>query len=320
VEKLAKQFLEELKNTSSFEMCGRYTAAWNKISKYVKNHGEEEGLALDSVWSESQYKKVFIGIHCVGTNQFFECKKTMELWLNFLARRGVIPADSSSVVKNILFEDLLNFNTASEGNSVSLVYFRDIYHLMDVLEDAAVVSDAYDVTNMDSAICACILAWYLCEVEEMMEIEAKDVLDDRVIVSGREIVMPKRAMDVFHRYKLSPGAYMEVGGNITYARYKPSTYLFRSSKSAQATKRAMTSYVTRLAKNYDRYQIKLTHIRKSRIYHDVFQKECVTGEVNLKKASNEELSELFGVTIACATLKSRQLKDYKRYKELLYKR
>lgn len=318
MERLSEKFLAELRQKHPTDIGSRYIAAWRKIAKYVKIHGDE--LTLDSVWTAEQYKKVFISTHCVKSNQFQDCRKAMELWMEFLAQHNVVAPGSSSVVRSILFEDLTEFNDIDGTDGITGVYFRDINHLLDVLEDAVITSDVYDVANLDNAICACILSWYYCTVEEMINLESKDVLEDRVIVSGREIVMPPRVMKVLHRYKESPGAYMEVRGNILYAKYKPSSYLFRSSRVAQATKRSINSCMTRLAQNYDSYQITLTHIRKSRIYHDVFQKECITGEINLKEATHEELSELFGVTINSPTLKSRHLKDYKRYKELLYKK
>lgn len=307
---LKQEFLDSLGDNYPGAKNGTFRTGWNKVLRIEA----ETGLDLSKMSRREEYIEFATHMNFRKQIRFTPEMSAIRLYITFLVERGIVPTTALEEFSSIKFADI----PVKEGGAF---YYKDISSLRTEIEHAITNASA---TNIDTSVfygatCAIYLAWYGVTVQEMCEIKKRDILDDRIIVDGRVLSLPRFVMDVLKAYKEADGYYQQAKG-VIYKRYTDSEYLFRSVANDKLTPKRITGLVVKLnTTSRDGHELQLKMVHWSGLFHRAYIEETVDKTFDPNNTTIDELRRLFGTEGDASSdraRKSRLLSDYRKYKTM----
>lgn len=303
---LRDEFLDYAKDTIATKYAGFYRA-WTK----AQNIEEELGVSLDEPHTRDEYISFMAQFNDRQTAKFEADALCVKAYLVFLAERGHLPQSSVDEFSTVRYKDM----PVKEGGDF---YYKDIATLREEVDRAIqnASSTNIDVSVFFPSASAIYLTWYGLKAEEILSIKKRDVLDDKILVGAREIILPGFVMDVLKRYRDSAGFYQQAKGVIFWP-YEDSEYLFRSNINPSLTLSQLRTMVSKLNRTAgEGHNFSLKSVYQSGVYHRAYVQEVVDKTFDPKTASMDEVVRVLDLKSASRQRKSRALIDYYKYKEM----
>lgn len=300
---LRKEFLEQIreKKANSPGELQAYLATFQQLEEYEQKTGTTIEDGIDQKW----FLKFCAFAEVKSVSRFNKCRQYLVAYLRFLIQNDVPAEGSLSEVESSAY-------TMMSGGSDTL-FLKNLNTLKNYISLAVHTKDVPDDTVFDQAACILYLSWYGFTKDEMMDLLKSDVKEDGVLRNGRLVEMEPFVMSVLHRFRDSEG-FSKEGRHLTFVKYKPSQYLFRSAKSETASDTNIKQSVYRMTKGTDFKILSIKNAYESGVFFRLFMDENVNN-LNLRKMSGEEISEL----LHCGPTKqarSEKMREYQRYKEM----
>lgn len=303
---LRDEFMDYAKDTIATKYQGFYRV-WAK----AQNIEKEIGMSLDDPHTREEYISFMARFNARQTARFEEDALCVKAYLIFLVGKGLLPQSSVDTFASVRYKEM----PVKEGGDF---YYKNIATLKEEVDRAIQNASA---TNIDIAVffpsvSAIYLTWHGLQVEEILTLKKKDVLDDRIFVGTREVVLPNFVMDVLKKYRDSAGYYQQAKGVIFWP-YEDSEYLFRSNFNSSLTPSQLRTAVSKLNRTADEgHNFSLKNVYMSGVYHRAYVQEVVDKTFNPKTASLEEVVRVLELKSTSRQRKSRALIDYEKYKEM----
>lgn len=300
---LREEFLEQAREKKADSPGERraYDAMFRQVEEYEQKTGTkiEDGVDQDWFLGFCEYAEV------KSVSRFNKCRQYLVLYLRFLIQNGVPAEDSLSDVESAIY-------TMMSGGSDTL-FLKNLNTLKNYISLAIHAKEVPDDTVFDQAASILYLSWYGFTKDEMRELLKADVKETGVLQGGRLVEMEPFVMSVLQRFRDSEGFYRE-GRHLTFVKYKPSHYLFRSAKSATASDTNIKQSVFRLTNGTDFKILSIKNAFESGVFFRLFMDENVNN-LDLKQLSGVEISE----RLHCGPTRharSEKMREYQRYKEM----
>ena len=300
---LRKEFLEQIQKKKADSPGERkaYEATFRQLAEYEqgKDTKIEDGVDQDWFLDFCEYAEV------KSVSRFNKCRQYLAAYLRFLIQNGAPIEDSLSEVESSVY-------TMMSGGSDTL-FLKNLNTLKNYISLAVHTKDVPDDTVFDQAACILYLSWYGFTKDEMRWLLKSDVKEAGVLHDGKLVEMEPFVMSVLHRFRDSEGFYRE-GRHLTFVKYKPSQYLFRSAKSETASDTNIKQSVFRLTNGTDFKILSIKNAFESGVFFRLFMDENVNN-LNLRELSGEEISE----RLHCGPTRharSEKMREYQRYKEM----
>lgn len=300
---LRKEFLDQIreKKASSPGELRSYLATFRQLEEYEQKTGSIIEDGVDQTW----FLGFCMDIGVKSVSRFNKCRQYLAAYLRFLIQNGVHAEDSLSEVDSTVY-------TMMTGESNTL-FLKNLNTLKNYISLAVHAKDVPDDTVFDQAASILYLSWYGFTKDEMRELLKSDVKESGVLQNGKLVEMEPFVMSVLHRFRDSEGFNKE-GRYLTFVKYKPSQYLFRSAKSETASDTNIKQSVFRLTNGTDFKILSIKNAYESGVFFRLFMDENVNN-LDLGKLSGEELSQ----RLHCGPTRharSEKLREYQRYKEM----
>lgn len=256
----------------SFSPQKHFDKTWKKVLEFEKSVGK----TLDDGYTREEYVALFSFVLARCTSTFANDKKVVMYYVRYMIAHGVLPKEQESILSSVLAEDL------SIRNEDRIRYFKNLNHLREKIEDTVKSADRVDETVYDVPSAILYLAWYGLTEEQVLTLPKTAVLEDGIILNGKEIKMPCFVAELLKRLKNAEGFYSKSRGTTFLRKYIYSEHLIRTEDTPKLSVYQLRASLTRMDKVMDHmYSLKFDTVRQSGIFFRAYMLECESNNLNL---------------------------------------
>ena len=311
-----ERFVQELVDTGVYAQrsAENVRSIFTQLAQYESKLGKriEDNLTREELIELLKHSSIG------SVNSFRVVKSRLYQYLQWLCKNGYADLDLTVLYR-------IRYDAIRENQILQKRYFRDFQSLYDRIKDTIMASGVLDEGVFAPRIAAIYLAWCGLAVQEALDLQKSDVLEDRILVSGREVFPNETIMEYLKEYKCAVG-YDTQARYIVFKKYVPSDYLIRTIRKDHLTKKGLSFLLADFSKNRtdesddpddeESPAYAYNKIYISGLFHRAYLWECANGVI--RKGDMETIRRVFCEDFKLPTDANARLREYHAYRDYFF--
>jgi hypothetical protein len=276
---------------------------------------------LESGLSSEDYIDLFDKLNVTSPSVFRPTKSRIGKYLKWLVSNGILEKSHMDALY------IVGYSSIRADHVYDRRYFKDFQSLQDTIDNIVTAAEKLDDAVFSMQISLIYLAWSGVPLEDALRIKKTDVQDDCIMVGDRVIRPNSTIMEFIKDYRDADG-YDAQGCYVIHLRYRPSEYLFRTSKSpCLATEKIARIAIRRFVKcadlssvygmeDTDADVVSYGKVYLSGIFNRAYLYELTNGE--LHAGDLETLKKVFCEDFPNVALANLRLKEYQNFRQYFF--
>ena len=294
----------------------------NTITQYarffslIEKAEETTGISIENGLTADEFRTLFQATGATKKQTFRGYKSRIVTYLDWLKGKGYDVGNLGEIKK-------IAYSSLNLDNQIKRNYFKDFGSLQKAIEQVVEYSEVPDEDIFQTTISLIYLAWCGLTKEEACGLLKSDVLEDRILVDGREVFPNKTIMDYLHKYIETDGYNSEgESSSLRFLYYRRTQYLIRTIKSEYLQTERISYRFVDFTKIPEKNGFEIDkefayyNIYWSGVFNRAYRWELENGEI--QRNDIDTINKVLGVNETVTSTANLSLDNYLAYKQLYF--